>query len=82
MDKQNNNFRKEMIFLLTVISMAAGVVLYVASINTKVAVISNTLILEIASLKKEDQELREKNEDQDKVTQEIIETLLTKLNGK
>ena len=82
MDKQNNNFKKEMAFLITIVGMAVGVVLYVASIKTEVAVISNTLMLEIKVLKKEDQELREKNEKQDKVSQEIIETLLTKLNGK
>ena len=82
MDKQNNNFKKEFAFLMTAVGMAVGVVLYVASIKTEVAVIKNTIVLEIEALKEEDRELREKNEKQDKVTQEIIEKLLTKLNGK
>lgn len=85
MSNNNNNFKKELLFLLTVIGMAVGVVLYVASIKTEVAVMSNTLILEIATLKETDTEHEEKNDEQDKLISDVFrqwQILLTKLNGK
>ena len=81
----NNNFKKEFLFLLTVIGMAVGVVLYVSSIKTDVAVMSNTIVLEIKALKETDTEHEEKNKEQDKLISDVLsqwQMLLTKLNGK